>query len=244
MNDLAGRSILVVGGTAGIGLATVRAVAARGADVTVAGRRHDLARDLAAEVAGLGIRCDVRAEEECTAAVGAVLERFGRLDAVVYAAGISPLAELTAAGSVLWQDVLGTVLVGAAQTLRAAIPPLLEHDGRFVVLSSTMVGRPWPGMVPYACARAGLEELVRGVRAEVPALRVTRLVVGPTRTGFEAHFPPEEFASYVTRWRAAGLLAGRRSLTPGEVAEAIVVSLTTTGRLDELSVQPYAERTE
>jgi NAD(P)-dependent dehydrogenase (short-subunit alcohol dehydrogenase family) len=240
---LAGRVVLVVGGTAGIGLATVRCVAAAGATVAVAGRRGDLAQSIAAESGGLAVTCDVRSDSDCVAMVEAVIGAYSRLDAVVYAAGVSPLADLQSADGDLWRTVLDTVLVGAAQTLRAAAAELLEQDGRFIALSSNMVGRPWPGMVPYSSARAGLEEMIRGARLEMPALRLTRVQVGPTSTGFESHFDSDTFFAYVERWRAVGLLSSTlRSLWPDEVAAAIVSTLTSASRIDDLSVQPYAPR--
>lgn len=231
-----GRVVLVVGGTAGIGAAVCAHAVRIGARVVVSGRQERPAGYGAATY----VPCDVRREADCTAMVDVVVRQWGRLDAVVYAAGVSPLAPLESADSTVWHDVLDTIVVGAAQTLRVSLPHLLAVDGRFVVLGSTMVGRPWPGMVPYAAARAGLQELVRGARLEQPRLRLTQVVVGPTRSGFEAGFDTPALNKALDLWRRDGFLRPDRfSLTPDEVAEAVVSTLIGDARIDDLSVAPY-----
>ncbi|MGO8873083.1 MAG: hypothetical protein ACLQPH_17100 [Acidimicrobiales bacterium] len=65
---------------------------------------------------------------------------------------------------------------------------------------SHSVGRPWPGLVPYASSKAALDELVLGLRSEEPCLRTVRVVVGPTATPFADGWDPEVAGPLFERW--------------------------------------------
>ena len=125
---LAGRRVLVVGASSGLGRASALAVAAQGARVAFAARRKDRIADAVAEAGGdcIAVECDVTDEASCAAAVAATVEAFGGLDAVVYAPGASswlPIAELEAQ---TWRDVFETNVVGAtAKATPPATDPLL-----------------------------------------------------------------------------------------------------------------------
>ena len=155
--DLDGRRVLVVGASSGVGRATGVAAATAGARVAFAARRAGPLAD-AVTAAGEGcvaLTCDVRRPEDCELVVLQAVDKLGGLDAVVYAPGVSALARFSDADAGLWQDVVATNLVGAALVARAAIEHLEASDGRLVLLGSSAVGRPYPGLVPYAAAKAG-----------------------------------------------------------------------------------------
>lgn len=225
-----GRRLLVVGASSGIGRCVAAGAAGAGWRVAAVARRADRLERLAATHAGVtAVPADVRHPDACRWLVEAAVVALDGIDAMVYAAGIVPLKPLTAVDAPTWQAVLETNLVGASLVTAAAVPHLEHEGGRAVYFSSDSVGRPLPGLVPYAASKAGLEELVRGWRAEHPAVGFTTVVVGPTLTGMADGWDPEIAAEAFERWQREGYAQGRPSPQPPErVAQAVLEALTAT----------------
>ena len=239
---LAGRRVLVVGASSGIGRAVGIGACAAGATVVLAARRAALLEEAADEAGPLAtpLPADVRRPADCRRVVSGAVERLGGLDAVVYSAGASPLTRVTDAGPDLWRDVVDTNLIGAALVAEASVPHLLADRGRLVLLGSSAVGRPFPGLVPYTATKAAVHELARGLRNEHPALRVTTVVVGPTLTGFADGWEPDLAGAMLTRWVSEGYLPSLDTLPAGHMAAQILHVLACDGRVDEIHVMPEA----
>ncbi|HEX9951457.1 MAG TPA: 3-oxoacyl-[acyl-carrier-protein] reductase [Rubricoccaceae bacterium] len=222
--DLSGTTALVTGGTRGIGRAVVLALAAAGAKVAFTYRASaDAADALVAELdAGgteaFGIQAEAADPAAAEAAVNAVVERWGRIDALVVNAGITRdglMIRMTAAD---WQAVIDTNLTGAFHVCKAAYRPMMKQRGGSIVTLSSVVGVTGnAGQANYAASKAGLigftkslaKELAgRGVRANVVApgyiaTDMTAAVSEKAMEGIEAQIPlgragtPEDIANAV-----------------------------------------------
>ncbi|MHB8220110.1 MAG: SDR family oxidoreductase [Acidimicrobiales bacterium] len=240
MLPLGGRRVVVVGASSGIGRATALAAVREGATVALAARRRE---DLDAAAHDAGPRAgafvaDVTDEDSVSRLVEDVTSWMGGLDTVVYAAGQARLGLLAEVTAEQWRATWATNVTGAALVVARSLPHLRRSERACVtLLSSHSVGRPWPGLVPYAASKAGLDELARGLRVEEPGLRVLRVVVGNTATGFADHWEPGAATAALERWAAEGYLR-HRVLAPAEVADAVVAALADTGpeRADTLHV--------
>jgi NAD(P)-dependent dehydrogenase (short-subunit alcohol dehydrogenase family) len=171
----AGQVALVTGGGSGIGLATAREMASLGARVAVCGRKADkieaaraaLRADGVADDDVLGGTCDIREPEQVAAFVGAVLERFGRVDVLVNNAGgqfPSPAELMSPRGweAVIRNNLNGSFFMTREVATRAMIP---AKRGRIVMVTA-MVARGFPGMAHTGAARAGVENLTRSLAVE------------------------------------------------------------------------------
>jgi NAD(P)-dependent dehydrogenase (short-subunit alcohol dehydrogenase family) len=239
MSDLVGKRVLVVGASSGIGRETALQLAKGGARVAFAARRLDRL-EKAVEAAGehcVAISCDVRRDEDCESAVGAAAGAFGGLDAVVYASGHSPLTRSHEATGELWRSVIETNVIGAAMIARHAIPHLQRSGGRLMLLGSSSVGRPYPGLVPYTTSKAALHEMARGLRNEYPWLRVTTFIVGPTMTEFADGWDMDLAIEMHGRWNAEGYPANA-ALPVEEMAAEVVAVLASPARVEEVLVMP------
>jgi NAD(P)-dependent dehydrogenase (short-subunit alcohol dehydrogenase family) len=172
--------------------------------------------------------CDVRDTDACETSVNEAIEALGGLDAMVYAAGVAPLALATGAAPEEWHDTFDTNVVGAARVAVAALPHLAVHRGRGLFLSSDSVGDPRDGLALYAASKAALEQLVLGLRREHPEVRWTTVVVGPTATNIARGWDATLVRQLWPRWRSRGLDA-RPALDPDSVAERIVEMLADPG---------------
>ena len=136
------------------------------------GRRADRLDDLVGEGHGnlVGVRADVRLEDDCRRIVDEAVDVLGGLDALVYASGVSPLGRLVDTGAADWHEVLETNVVGAALVCRHAVGHLEASNGRALFLSSVSVEDPRPFLVPYGTSKAALERVDQGMAQRTPAL--------------------------------------------------------------------------
>lgn len=185
MRDLTGRCAIVTGGAAGIGAATVRLLASRGAAVAVLDRSATSAADVAAEVGGHAVAVDVTDPEATTAAVLEATAAMGGLTDVVANAGFGLNKPLHLYSDKEWRLVVGVNLDGTFHTLRAAIPILLEAGGGNLVTVATLnATRPLQGEAPYSAAKAGVVNLTATAALEyAPTIRANCVSPGMIATG-------------------------------------------------------------
>ena len=211
--------VAVVGASSGLGRCIGIGLAQRGAHVALLARRRDRLDDAARE-AGAGtaaIECDVTDDASCRSAIAATVAALGGIDALVYAAGIGPLARLVDTDAATWKRVFETNVTGAALMTSAAIAALTESRGVAAYLSSVSASMtpPWPGLAAYAVSKAALDKLVEAWRAEHPDVGFTRVVVGDcaggegdSQTEFASGWDPELMMELLPIWSARHYMAG------------------------------------
>src|SRR5208282_1251957 len=144
--SISGRSVLVTGGTKGIGKGLAAAFAAEGANVVIVGRDRQAGEQAAAGLTAKGggavsfVPGDVSAAEDCAAAVAAAQERHGGLDIVCANAGVFPAATLAEMTPGQLEEVLGVNLKGTFFTVQAALPALQRSGRGRVILTSSITG--------------------------------------------------------------------------------------------------------
>ena len=182
--DLVGHRAIVTGGGAGIGAATVRRLAARGATVAVLDRVGATAAAVAEEVNGYAFEVDVADPIATTTAIDAAAAMMGGLTDVVANAGFGLNKPLHRYSDKEWQLVIGVNLNGTFHTMRAAIPLLIEAGGGSIVTVATLnATRPLQGEAPYSAAKAGVVNLTATAALEyAPAIRVNCVSPGMIAT--------------------------------------------------------------
>jgi NAD(P)-dependent dehydrogenase (short-subunit alcohol dehydrogenase family) len=228
----------VVGASSGIGRAVALTACQAGARAVLAARRADALAAVADQAGDRAITCpcDVTSEADCERLADFAVRSMGGVDAIVYATGASPLVRIAEATRTDWELVLSTNLLGAARMVAALLPTLREEEDPVVVLvSSHSVGDPWPGLSLYATSKAALDELARGLRAEEAWLRVVRVAVGPTLTGFADAWDQARAAVALEEWSRAGLLR-HEVQDPSYVASVVCGVLGDEGARADLRV--------
>lgn len=205
--DLAGRRVLVVGGSSGIGRSTALAAAAAGADITVVGRSKEKLEEVVTTAGkGTGIAADVRDPQRCSDLVGEAVDAMGGLDALVFSTAVSPLAPLDEVSADTWQDVITTNAIAPALVAQAALDELSD-DGVIVFLSSITVGAGHHGLASYGASKAALDRTVKSWRMERPDKRFVCLAVGDTLgTDFARDFDAEKAGALFPKWLASGVI--------------------------------------
>jgi NAD(P)-dependent dehydrogenase (short-subunit alcohol dehydrogenase family) len=163
------RVVLITGAASGIGAATARRFGDRGAKLAVVDvNAHGLGETAAAiEKTGgsvLTVVADVTASGAAQAAVSATIERFGRLDVFVNAAGITRRNAISDTSDEEWQKVIDVNLTAPFRWSRAAISALRDSGGGAIVIVASVWGLvAGPKVVAYAAAKGGLVNLTRAM---------------------------------------------------------------------------------
>jgi NAD(P)-dependent dehydrogenase (short-subunit alcohol dehydrogenase family) len=172
-------TVLVTGGASGLGAAIVRAVLDAGGRAVVIDLRHPQAEGVDHELVDLS---DGRATE---AAVQALAERAGGLDAVVTAAGTDACGVLSDVPGEVWEKVVAVNLLGTAAVVRAALPFLERSGGKVVTVASTLGLKPLSDATAYSASKFGVVGFTRALTLELAGrVGVTLLVPGGMQTAF------------------------------------------------------------
>jgi NADP-dependent 3-hydroxy acid dehydrogenase YdfG len=172
MTGIEGRVVAITGASSGIGEATARLLAERGARVVLGARRVERLDDLAREIrerGGTVATCalDVARADDLERLVGVAADEFGRLDVLVSNAGISkigPVADLDVDG---WSAMIDVNLRGVLHGIAAALPIFRRQgQGHFVTTVSTAGLKIVPTMVVYAATKNAVRTLMEGLRQE------------------------------------------------------------------------------
>jgi NAD(P)-dependent dehydrogenase (short-subunit alcohol dehydrogenase family) len=243
---LAGRRVLVVGASSGIGRALALAAGAAGAQVALGARRLALVEAAAEEIGEAGgraraWRCDVTDAGDCRNLVDQAARFMGGIDLVLYMSGASSLLKVAEASPAQWHDLLATNLVGAATVVAGCLPYLREATDPAVVVTTTTMGEhPWPWLTVYGSTKAALAEMARGLRVEEPGLRVLCVAVGPTLTDFADGWDPETASAAFTTW-AEGQMMQHGVLEASAMATAIIDAVVDRRGPDDLLIAAAPE---
>jgi NAD(P)-dependent dehydrogenase (short-subunit alcohol dehydrogenase family) len=199
---LQGRIAFVTGASRGIGAATAIELARLGAHCVLTARSQGGLEETDDAIRALGgsatlLPFDLAKDVDKLDPLGpSIVERFGRLDILVHAAGVlgslTPVAHITPRD---WADVMAVNLTAAWRLIRTLDPPLRASDsGRAVILTTDRARDPKPYWGAYGASKAGLEHLASTWAAEVATtpLRVNLYDPGPVNTRLRATAMPGE----------------------------------------------------
>jgi NAD(P)-dependent dehydrogenase (short-subunit alcohol dehydrogenase family) len=165
---ISNKSFLVVGGTAGMGLAGAKAIAAEGARVVVAGRDPDRATSAAEAVAAAGaaeahgVSADVSAEGGAADLVARAVDLLGGLDGVVVTTGLIGHEPIDVSDD-RWEQVFRDGVLGISRVVEAALPHLIASRGSIVTTSAYSIRSPEIARLPYTMMKSAVATLTKGI---------------------------------------------------------------------------------
>lgn len=205
MVDLSQKSIVVTGGSMGIGLACAEACLQAGAQVMIAARNEIPLRETVKNLKAKGFSkvlsygVDVSHPEEVELFIDQAMKQMGKLDGVIHAAGIyGPIGPVSDVDPADWHEAIQVNLFGSFVVARAAAQAMKRGSGgRIVLLSGGGAATPFPNYTAYACSKIGVVRLAETMAEEVksfgieinclaPGFVVTRLHQQTLKAGAKA----------------------------------------------------------
>lgn len=223
---LEGKVCLITGGSSGIGAATAREFASRGADIAICGLPADdlLAQGVKQDVEALNrraltIMADIAKPSEAVLCVQRTLATFGRLDVLVHCAGGPAPGGLLEVDPCIWYKAFDIHIHAIYHLARAAVPCMIEGGGGAILLISSAAGaRGCAGAIAYGVAKGAIPQFTRALARELADsnIRVNCVSPGIIRTRFQDYLTSEQVENN-TRNRIPLHREGR----PEEVAAAL-----------------------
>lgn len=170
MSSVSGKVVLITGAANGIGAEVARRLHGRGAKLVLTDLDEGQLKEVAARLGDdrvLTVVADVRDLAAMQAAADQGVERFGGIDIVMANAGIATAGSVLAVDPAAFKTLIDVNVVGVFNTVRAALPSVIERRGYVLIVSSAAAYAAAAGMVPYDTAKAGVEHFANALRLEV-----------------------------------------------------------------------------
>jgi NAD(P)-dependent dehydrogenase (short-subunit alcohol dehydrogenase family) len=167
--------VLITGGGRGVGAEVARRLHERGANLVLTDVDEGALKEIGAELGAdrvLTVVADVRDLDAMGAAAAAAVDRFGGVDVVVANAGISTYGSVLKVDPEAFRLLIDINVVGVFNTVRAALPSVIERRGYVLIVSSAAAFGASAGLAPYDAAKAGVEHFANALRLEVAHLGV------------------------------------------------------------------------
>ena len=222
---------LITGASSGIGAATARRAAEAGYRLVLAARSTDRLEALAEELGGperaLAVTCDVTQFDQQEAMVAAALDGFGSVDVVFANAGFGAKRGFLEETPEHWRDMVLTNVLGAAYTIRAAIPALKDSTGHLLLTSSVAGRRVLSGSL-YSATKHAVTAMAEAARQDLDGtgVRVTSIEPGMVDTPFFENRP-------------------QGALEPDDIARAVLYAVSQPDHVDvnEILIRPTSQPT-
>jgi len=180
---LIGKHALVCGASRGLGAAIAEALVGEGALVALAARESETLRSTAARLGGIAVPADLATPDGPDRAVRGAVDQLGSLDLLVINSGGPPAGSFSDVTEADWGAAIAGTLQSTLRLLRAALPFLLESAAPSVlVILSSSVREPIPGLVTSNVLRPALVGLMKSILPEVAPIRVNGIVPGRVAT--------------------------------------------------------------
>ena len=218
--------IAITGASSGIGEATARYLATRGAKLMLGARSEPALRKVCSDIVADGasadyVTIDVAHREDVAKLVARAQQQFGRLDVLISNAGVMPIGPLAELAVDDWERMIDVNVKGVLWGIAAALPIFQEQKaGHFITVASTAARKVVPNMAVYSGTKAAVAAIMDGLRQEVAGLlRVTTLYPGYTDTNFATHVRDAELRAQLQK---AG---DSYAMSPKSVAAAIAYAI-------------------
>lgn len=208
-----GKTILITGGSRGIGRGILQAFHDAGATIVTCGRRAP--EDLPVNVHFISL--DIRKPESAERLVEYALEKTGQVDCLINNAGGTPMENAEQTSAELLDKIMALNLISPINLSRAAFAPLAVTNGSIINISSVSGVRPSPQTAAYGAAKAGLLNYTQSVAMEwAPRVRVNAIIVGLVKTeAAEKHYGGKKGIEYLSSELPMGRMGA-----PKDIAKA------------------------
>lgn len=198
MVSLNGKVAYITGGSKGIGFGVAEAMLANGMRVAISSRSQENADHAASKLDPSGenilaLASDVRNLESEKAAVGKILEKWGRLDALIANAGIGEFASIQDMTPEQWHNVIDINLTGVFNSVKATIPALQDSNGYIITMASLAGTNFFAKGAAYNASKFGLVGFTQAIMLDLrqSGINTSTIMPGSVATYFNDHVPSD-----------------------------------------------------
>jgi NAD(P)-dependent dehydrogenase (short-subunit alcohol dehydrogenase family) len=224
--DFSGKVAVVTGGASGMGAAIARELCSRGANVVIVDLNQDLAREVANDInATSPIIGDVSRSQFCDNAIGTVVQKYSRIDALFNCAGIIVRADAIDTTDDDWQRILDVNINGVFFMSRAAVRQMKEqHHGVIVNFGSIWGDVGATGVVAYCATKGAVHQITRAMALDHvgDGIRINAVSPGEVNTPMLAYGRPSPPTAKDLQDLANETIPMRRLAEPDEIAKVAV----------------------
>lgn len=190
-NNISEKVIIITGASSGIGLATAKLLATKGAVLSLAARRTDKLEALVQEIEAAGGKArafttDVSKRAEVDALIAHTIEAFGRIDVLFNNAGIMPVSLLESLHYDEWESMIDVNIKGVLYGIGAALPHFkAQKSGQFINVSSVAGHLVAPSSAVYSATKFAVRAISEGLRQEVKPYNIRTSIISPGLTQSE-----------------------------------------------------------
>ncbi|MEH2394135.1 MAG: SDR family oxidoreductase [Nostoc sp.] len=241
MSEIEKKVVLITGASSGIGEASARLLASRGAHVVLGARRTDRLETLVTAIRNEGgsahyKQLDVTQRNDVDEFVGFAQKTFGHIDVIVNNAGVMPLSKLEALKVEEWNRMIDVNIRGVLHGIAAGLPIMKEQGfGQFINISSIGGHAVSPTAAVYCATKFAVGAISEGLRQEVSNIRVTVISPGVTESELADSISDSEARRGMQDFRQI-------AIPPEAIARAIAFAIKQPDDVDvsEIIVRPTA----
>lgn len=241
MSSIQGKIVLITGASSGIGEATARELAQRGAKVVLGARRTDRLAQLVEDIRAANGTADFQALdvtslESMQSFVGFAKQKYGHVDVIINNAGVMPLSPLHELKIDEWNRMIDVNIRGVLHGIAAVLPDMqARKSGQIINLSSIGGHQVWPTCAVYCGTKFAVLAISEGLRLENKDVRVTVISPGVVESELADTISDPATRAAMTEYRQV-------ALTPDAIARAMAYAIEQPADVDinEIIVRPTA----
>ncbi|PQL90037.1 MULTISPECIES: SDR family oxidoreductase [Apibacter] len=234
--------IVVMGASSGIGEATVRKIAERGAKLVISARREEKLKAIKDSLPNAQIEykvADVAKFEEVKAVVDLAISKYGKIDVIYNNAGTMPSSYLIDCKLQDWHDMLHVNVLGVLHGIAAVLPHFVKQKSGHIITTDSVAGHyVYPGSVVYCATKSAIRAVMEGLRQEQRENNIKSSMVSPgaVRTDLYKTMKDEKLLEDQRKMQDTE----GYGLNPEDIAEAVVYAINTPQHVSvsEVIVRP------
>lgn len=204
MSQIQGKTVVITGGSSGLGESTARLLAQKGAKIFLGARREGNLKKIVEEIREAGGEADygivdVTSRDQVESFADAAVDRFGRIDVLVNNAGLMPLSPLDALKVDDWDSMIDINIKGVLYGIAATLPKMREQsDGHIINLSSVAGHTVFENSAVYSGTKYAVWAIAEGLRMEAGEnIRTTTISPGAVQSELTSTISHEETSEAV-----------------------------------------------
>ena len=244
-SNIAGKVVLIMGASSGIGQSTARFLAGKGAKVVLGARRKDRIDALVEDIRGtggnaLGFGTDVTQRGQVEELVQRAFKEHDRIDVIVNNAGIMPIAPMAALKVQEWDRMIDVNIKGLLYGIAAVLPIMQRQKAGHIINIASILGFKVlaPGGTVYSATKFAVRAITEGLRIELKQDNIRATMISPGTVATEL---PESSSDEATRQYVRELYKIAISVEPIAQAIAYAIEQPADVEIDEIVIRPTAQ---